>query len=163
MAKNNDSNNPEKTLLLVLSLISVGLLVAIVYVWYSALGSNKGGTKPGDFIKPEPATSQTAAPAEASPSTSTPTQEPKSISLAISSPAVEEVVSTSSVKVAGATSPNANITITGGKEDIISTADANGEFSDLVSLIEGQNNLVITVFDNSGTQTSQSVSVVYMP
>ncbi len=161
MAKNPDSNNLEKTLLLVLSLISVGLLVAIIYVWYSALGGSKGGTKPGDFLKPEQNASETATPAEASPSTST--QTPKTLSLLISSPAVEAVVSANSATVTGTTSPNANITITGGKDDIISTADASGTFSELVTLNEGQNDLIVTAFDSNGAMASQPVSVVYMP
>ena len=159
MAKTTDSNNLEKTLLLVLSLISVGLLVAIIYVWYSALGDSKGGTQPGDFLKPEPAASETATPVEASPSAQT----PKTLSLVINSPAVEEVVSVSSVTVTGTTSANANITITGGKVDIISVADANGEVSETVTLNEGQNDLVVTAFDSNGIQISQTVNVVYMP
>ena len=159
MAKNADSNNLEKTLLMVLSFISVGLLVAIIYVWYSALGNNKGGTKPGDFLKPEPAATETATPAEASPSAQT----PKALGLVITSPAVEEVVSVSSVTVTGTTAANANITITGGKVDIISVADANGEVSETVTLNEGQNDLVVTAFDSNGIQISQTVNVVYMP
>lgn len=162
MAKNPDSNNLEKTLLLVLSFISVGLLVAIIYVWYSALGNNsKGGTKPGDFLKPEQNPSQNVAPAEASPSSQT--QMTKNLGLNITSPAAEEVVSTKSVVVTGTSSPNASITVTGSKDDVIVMADADGIFSGSVNLNEGQNDLVITAFDSNGVQTTQVVSVVYIP
>lgn len=161
MTKGPDSNNLEKALLLALSLISVGLLIAIIYVWYSALGGSKSGTKPGDFLKPEPAASETALPTESSPSSSA--QMSKNLSLVISSLAAEAVVATKSVTVTGTASPKANLTITGGMDDVISVTDASGAFSEPVSLNEGQNDLVVTAFDGSGAQVSQTVSVVYMP
>lgn len=163
MAKNADSNNLEKTLLFVLSLISVGLLVAIVYVWYTALGTGGGGTKPGDFLKPD-STTQTANVSGTPEATSSgATQTGGALTLSITSPAAQEVVSAKSVVVTGITLPSATLTITGGKDDVISSADADGAFTESVNLDEGQNNLVVSAFDGNGNQVNQTVSVVYVP
>lgn len=161
MAKNSDSNGMEKTLLLFLSLISVGLLVAIVFVWYSALNkNNKPATKPGDFIQPE---SQTASSSIMPSESSSSSQIQQTSWLILSSPKNEDVVSTKMIIVSGMAKPNASITITGGQEDLIDTADAAGAFSFEVKLKEGQNDLEVTAFDSSGNKSSQIVSVVYMP
>lgn len=163
MAKNADSNNLEKTLLFVLSLISVGLLVAIVYVWYTALGAGKGGTKPGDFLKPDSTTQTTNVNSTPEATSSGTAQTGGALTLSITSPAAQEVVSTKSVVVTGTTQPSATLTITGGKDDVISSADAAGGFSESVNLNEGQNDLVISAFDGNGNQVNKTVSIVYVP
>lgn len=168
MAKNADSNGLEKTLLLVLSLISVGLLVAIIFVWYSALNKNDQTTKPGDFIQPE---NQTASPSptpiessESSPSSQA--QMSKKSSLVLNSPKNEDVVSASTTNVSGTAGPNSAITVTGGKEDAVTFADENGAFSLDVKLDEGRNDLTVSAFDSpndvSSTRSDQLVSVVYI-
>lgn len=160
MAKGSDSNNLEKTLLLVLSFISVGLLIAIIYVWYSALnGANKTGTKPGDFIKPEQPQTQNVL--ESSPSSEVPS--PKTGSLIVTSPKDEDVVSAKTVSVTGSTLAKSSVTITGGKDDVIATVSADGSFNEEITLNEGQNDLVVTSFDDLGNQVTQTVRVVYMP
>jgi len=166
MVKNAQSNNLEKTLLFVLSLISVGLLVAIIYVWYTALGNtSKEGTKPGDFLKPEQGQSQKNGPDEipSQATSSSQAQTQKTLSLVIATPSADEVISAKSAAVSGTTSANATVTITGGKDDVITTADASGGFTEPVNLNEGQNDLVVSAFDSNGNQTNQTVSVVYIP
>lgn len=163
MAKNADSSNLEKTLLFVLSLISVGLLVAIVYVWYTALGTSKGGTKPGDFLKPDSTTQTTNVSSTPEATSSGTAQTGGALTLNIISPAAQEVVSSKAAVVTGTTLPNATLTITGGKDDVISSADAGGAFTESVNLNEGQNDLVISAFDGIGNQVNQTVSVVYVP
>lgn len=156
MAKNKHNNQTEKYLLLGLSLISVGLLVAIVYVWSNALGKS-ATSKPGDFLKTE----QLNPPVEtASPAAQV--SEAK-VPLTIISPQNQDVVSSKTLVVSGQTLANANLTMTGGKEDLISQADENGEFSEEATLEEGDNTISITVFDEMGQQTSQTVLVIYAP
>lgn len=160
MVKGSDSNNLEKTLLLVLSFISVGLLVAIIYVWYSALSStNKTGTKPGDFIKPEQPQTQNVQ--ESSPSSEVPA--PSAGSLSVTSPKDQDVVSAKTVSVAGTTLAKGSVTVTGGRDDVIATVSADGSFSEEITLNEGQNDLVVTSFDDLGNQVTQTIRVVYIP
>lgn len=161
MVKNSDSNGMEKTLLLFLSLISAGLLVAIVFVWYSALNKNNPpSTKPGDFIQPE---TQSASPSNTPSESSASSQTQPAAWLVLNSPKNEEVVSTKTVVVSGTAKPNASLTVTGGFEDLVETADATGAFNFEVKLNDGQNDLEVTAFDASGNKSRQAVSVVYMP
>lgn len=155
-SKADNSNPSEKVLLLILSLISVGLLVAIVYVWYNALGKS-APSKPGDFLKTE----QTKTPVE----TATPSAQIPEVlvPLTITSPKDQEVLTTKTLTVSGQTLPMANLTITGGKEDVISQADETGEFSEKITLEEGDNSLTVTAFDEAGHQTSQTVTIIYAP
>ncbi len=170
MAKSkSDSNQTEKFLLVVLSLISVGLLVAIVYVWSNALSKNSP-TKPGDFLKTEPATTTTEAPAtpsagNAADSWPEPEVKPSEseVRLTINSPIDQEVVTNKALTVSGQTSAAANLTIVGAKEDVVSQADAAGAFSEKVTLDEGDNKITVTVFGSDGNQTSRTLTVFYIP
>lgn len=165
MAKNPDSNGLEKTLLLVLSLISVGLLVAIIFVWYSALNKDNQTTKPGDFIQPESQTI-TPQPTPAESTSSPQTQTSNASPLVVATPKNEDVVHTGVINVSGTAPVNSVVTITGGKEDVVTFADEKGVFNLDVKLDEGRNDLVVTSFDNTSDMNSlrgdQAVSVIYI-
>ncbi len=74
------------------------------------------------------------------------------IKLTIAAPEDNAYINTNSVKVAGATKVGTTVTITGGAKDIASDTNADGSFALDVPLKEGENDLIITVFDQSGQQ-----------
>lgn len=161
MPKNkSESSQTEKILLLILSLISLGLLAAIVYVWYTALSGRAAVSKPGDFLKTE----QTANPTRPEPPATPSTQNPiVALPLQIDSPQDEEIVTSKTVLVSGKSLMGAHLTIIGGKEDVVSEVSEDGSFSEKVTLTEGDNELQITVFDEDGNQANQKVLVIYAP
>ena len=166
MAKNSSSDNAwEKPLLVILSLISLGLLVAIVYVWYTALSTKELGTKPGDFLKVEESQNATPSSSSKAENEASPSMETTSniLNLAISGPKNEAVVDAKTLTISGTTAPNATITVSGGKAEVAGSADLVGGFQLDVTLEEGENNLVVTAFDEAGSQVEKSLTIVYVP
>ncbi|MDQ3098470.1 MAG: hypothetical protein M3Q44_01880 [bacterium] len=81
------------------------------------------------------------------------------IKLTIASPEDNAYISTSSVKIAGATKAGTTVTVTGGSKDIASDTNTDGSFALDIPLKEGENNLIITVFDQSGQQKTMNKTV----
>lgn len=165
MAKNNNSSSGiEKMVLVVLSLISLGLLVAIVYVWYNALTS-KEGSKPGDFLRTEQGVTPPAQPESTEASNQTPDQVTAPLNrLIILSPAEEEnFVVSKNLTVTGRTAANAVVVLSGGLEDVTVNADENGDFEATVALNQGENEIEVVSFDENGAQASQTINIVYVP
>jgi len=82
------------------------------------------------------------------------------LSLAVMSPKDEVVVKDAILRVVGRTSPDAVVSVDG---KIVRTVDIDGNFSALVSLVEGPNLLEVLATDYRGGQASQVLTVVYTP
>ena len=82
------------------------------------------------------------------------------LSLVITAPQDEVVVKDAILRVVGRTSPDAVVSVDG---RIVRTVDIEGNFSALVSLVEGPNLLVVIATDYRGGQASQVLTVIYAP
>lgn len=91
--------------------------------------------------------------ADASTASSTPSTQ-DTLKVTIASPEENAFINAGTVKVAGAAKAGTTITVTGGAKEIASDTNTDGSFALDVSLREGENNLVITVFDQTGQQKS---------
>ncbi len=78
----------------------------------------------------------------------------------VTSPQDEVVVKDAILRVLGRTSPDAVVSVNG---KIIRTVDIEGNFSTLVSLVEGPNLLEVIATDYRGGQASQVLTVIYAP
>ena len=111
--------------------------------------------KANSSMKSNGSTSETL-PSEES---SSPTPQPQ-IGLTLAKPEDADVVTESPITVSGATKPNAWVTISAENKDYLIKADINGGFQQLVDLIGGANEIVITSFDESGNSNTQNLIVV---
>ena len=111
--------------------------------------------KANSSMKSNGSTSETL-PSEES---SSPTPQPQ-IGLTLAKPEDADVVTESPITVSGATKPNAWVTISAESKDYVIKADMNGAFQQLVDLIGGANEIVITSFDESGNSNTQNLIVV---
>ncbi|HJX45769.1 MAG TPA: hypothetical protein VJ399_01215 [Patescibacteria group bacterium] len=111
--------------------------------------------KANSSMKSNGSTSETL-PSEES---SSPTPQPQ-IGLTLAKPEDADVVTESPITVSGATKPNAWVTISAESKDYVIKADMNGGFQQLVDLIGGANEIVITSFDESGNSNTQNLIVV---
>ncbi len=82
------------------------------------------------------------------------------LSLVVTVPQDEVVVKDAILRVVGRTSPDAVVSVNG---KIVRTVDIEGNFSTLVSLVEGPNLLEVIATDYRGGQASQVLTVVYAP
>lgn len=82
------------------------------------------------------------------------------LSLVVTSPQDEVVVKDAILRVVGRTSPDAVVSVDG---KIVRTVDIEGNFSTLVSLVEGPNLLEVIATDYRGGQASQVLTVIYAP
>jgi len=82
------------------------------------------------------------------------------LSLVVTAPQDEVVVKEAVLRVLGRTSPDAVVSVDG---KIVRTVDIEGNFSTLVSLVEGPNLLEVIATDYRGGQASQVLTVIYAP
>jgi len=94
------------------------------------------------------------------PSAATPTSPAPGLTLNISEPKDETVVTDSLLKVAGRTAPDAVVSVNGA---IVKTIDANGNFATVVPLVEGPNLVEVIASDYQNNQQSQTLTVIYAP
>lgn len=87
------------------------------------------------------------------------TRVPLSLSLEINNPEDEKLLFDKNIIVSGKTSPFATVIIAL-KDDFGTQANGGGEFSKIVTLEEGVNELSVTVFDSSGNSKSDQ-RVIY--
>ena len=82
------------------------------------------------------------------------------LSLVITVPQDEVVVKDAVLRVVGRTSPDAVVSVDG---RIVRTMDIEGNFSTLVSLVEGPNLVEVIATDYRGGQASRVLTVIYAP
>ncbi|MDO8487950.1 MAG: hypothetical protein Q7S31_01370 [bacterium] len=83
------------------------------------------------------------------------------VSLALTTPADEALVTTNKITVSGKTVAAAAVIILSENGQQALAADDKGEFSLEVSLVGGYNTIRVIVFDKDGNTTEQSVVVTY--
>jgi hypothetical protein len=75
-------------------------------------------------------------------------------------PQDNSVVTESSITLKGSAKANANIAIISESDDLIITADNNGNFSSDVNLISGENTIAVTAVDDKQATSSASITVI---
>lgn len=83
----------------------------------------------------------------------------RTLSLSLSSPADQSILSTPTVTVSGTTSSPATILISGGASD--QTVQSEGTFSLSYTLLEGTNELTIEAIDADGRVDTETRTVFY--
>lgn len=83
----------------------------------------------------------------------------QALSLSLSSPADQAIVTSPTVTISGTTSSEAVILITGGSADL--ATDSSGAFSISYTLLEGTNELTIEAVDADGRQATEKRTVFY--
>jgi len=82
------------------------------------------------------------------------------LELVVTAPQDEVVVKDAVIRLVGRSSPDAVVSVNG---NIVRSMDIEGNFSTLVSLIEGPNLLEVLATDYRGGQASQVLTVIYTP
>lgn len=88
-------------------------------------------------------------------------QKPQSVSLTLSSPDDNQLVSDNNLLVSGDTNPNTTVVVSGDDFDDVIKSNDQGHFSDTVSLSLGVNILTIAVFDQNGNSKSETRNIYY--
>ena len=123
------------------------LLVLLVLLVVAACGQGRAPVAP----------TRTPTPAPVVPG---PTPSVAALPLVVTAPQDEVVVKDAVLRVLGRTNPDAVVSVDG---KIVRTVDIEGNFSALVSLVEGPNLLEVIATDYRGGQASQVLTVIYAP
>lgn len=86
---------------------------------------------------------------------------PKSFNLEIANPEDELLSFEKSVVVSGKTSPRSTILIATGERSVGLESNAAGDFSKIVELTPGINQIIIAAFDNQGSSRSATRTVYF--
>ncbi len=76
-------------------------------------------------------------------------------------PQSNAVITEDSVILSGISKPNSHIVILGEKRDYYTKSDTKGEFEIEIELLPAVNQIIITAFDDQGTETSLNLLLVY--
>lgn len=91
----------------------------------------------------------------------TPSNQVTNAQLTITSPADEALLTVPKVTLTGSASPASIITVIYEDGQVVTTADASGNFSLDVPLVGGYNIIKVTAFDKSGSSSEQTLTVTY--
>lgn len=81
--------------------------------------------------------------------------------IVIDFPQENSVITENSITLKGSAKPNSAIAIITESDDIIVTADSEGNFSSPINLIVGENNLAVTSIDEKQATASATISVIH--
>ncbi|OGY25252.1 MAG: hypothetical protein A2134_02100 [Candidatus Woykebacteria bacterium RBG_16_39_9b] len=133
----NKEKRDKKSIIFTAGLgIVVGILLSLLF-WYLRTAS------------PEPVPSGT--------SQSTPNE----LVLALSNPEDGTTVNKDIITVSGKTGVPAIVVVNGGAEDII-LEKTDGTFSTEYKLLEGENEVTVTVFDETGNEKTETRNILYL-
>lgn len=76
-------------------------------------------------------------------------------------PLDHSVITEDKITLKGTTKPNANVAIITESDDIITNADANGNFSSPINLISGENAISVTSVDTNFASSSAAITVIH--
>lgn len=95
--------------------------------------------------------------------TASPTSKPDASlsSLIITQPENGSVIPESKVIIKGAAAPNSTVVILTESNDFITQADKDGGFEQEVELEGGPNEIIVIAYDDSGNETTQTLTLVY--
>lgn len=111
-------------------------------------------------IANESATPATPEETQTSQTITTPTPTPTN-TLTIDNPTDHFVSFEKNLTLTGRATPQTNLAITSEGADDIVTADDSGKFTSELSLVLGENPITISAFFPDGTQTVQTLNVIY--
>ena len=83
------------------------------------------------------------------------------ISLKILSPENNALINTEKIKITGKTSANINVIILSEDDELIVQSDAQGQFSQEITLSAGTNEIKISAFDDNGAEATVNLNLVY--
>ncbi|KKQ65786.1 MAG: Polymorphic outer membrane protein [Candidatus Daviesbacteria bacterium GW2011_GWA2_38_24] len=89
------------------------------------------------------------------------TSKPTNYALEISTPSEEELVYDSSILVSGRTAPGSTLLIAANTGDFVAEANLSGDFSKIVNLSPGLNQITISSVDLSGNTQTVEKQVYY--
>lgn len=138
-------------------LLLIGVLILIV-VGVGAYAFLRSSSTPAVPYQP-PVVNQNQNPAPPQLPSPVPTTFQNQISLIVSSPTKNQVVTAATLTVSGKTVPNADVSV----NDKDLKANAQGNFSALVTLDEGENEIVVTASDDAGNFSEWQTTVTYTP
>jgi len=81
--------------------------------------------------------------------------------ITIAKPQDYQVITSSLAVLTGISKPNVWIVISAEEEDYVAKTDGSGEFEIEVDVVGGVNEIIITAFDNDGTETQEKLTLVY--
>lgn len=95
--------------------------------------------------------------------TASPTSKPDASlsSLIITQPENGSVIPESKVIIKGAAAPNSTVVILTESNDFVTQADKDGGFEQEAELEGGPNEITVTAYDDSGNETTQTLTLVY--
>jgi hypothetical protein len=120
--------------------ITFGLVIAFG-IWRINSSMNPGAAKTSQTPEPQIVTNE--------------------FKITLDKPSQNDVFTQDIVAVSGITKPHILMTISGPESDYILRTDESGVFNQEVNLIPGVNQLKLTAFDNTGSQSVEKVLVVY--
>lgn len=89
------------------------------------------------------------------------TSPPKSLRLDLEQPDNDTLTFDSSIIVSGKTAPNTEVLISTNSEDLVLKSKSDGNFSTVLKLEGGVNQITVVVFDITGDSRSQDRTVFY--
>ena len=113
------------------------------------------------FQKPSAPTPTPVATPEISQAPEQPSPTPEQKSLIITSPENNSLLDEDETEVTGKTNPGAIVVIFYEEGEKILEADVEGGFSTIITLIGGNNEILVKTFAGDGEKTEQTLNVVY--
>ena len=81
--------------------------------------------------------------------------------ITVAKPQDYQVITTSPAILTGISKPNIWIVVSAEEEDYVAKTDESGEFEIKVDVVGGVNEIIITAFDNDGTEAQEKLTLVY--
>ncbi len=153
----NDKNN--RTILLVLItliVLSVGVAILIGRSTMKKQAIVVTGNSPPPTITPTPATVDTTG-LTSQPATDITQQPSEGVVLTISQPTNNSTITSANITIQGKTVRSADVFI----NDKQLTADSTGNFSQVITLDEGENTISVAVNDAAGNYAEKEITVTY--
>lgn len=137
----------KEVLIAIITGFALGLLITFG-VW-TANRAIKKTPEPETLVSPTPQAE------------STPTAESSEISLTIYSPEDNFLTDQEEIEISGKTASQAVVVIIYPEGEKILEADENGDFSTMITLDGGDNEIEITAYDQGGSEIKKTLTVVY--
>lgn len=81
--------------------------------------------------------------------------------ITVAKPQDYQVIITSPAILTGISKPNVWIVVSAEEEDYVAKTDESGEFEIKVDVVGGVNEIIITAFDNDGTEAQEKLTLIY--
>ena len=127
-----------------LGIIFGGIITYGIYIANNSISNKVQGLNPKTTTIPIPST----------------TPEPK-INLMVNSPETDIVTDQATILIEGSTNPEAIVAIITDSNEYLIEADANGFFSQKVTLVKGVNSIKINASDTNQLSETQIINLVY--